>query len=166
MTSAIVGIGRPPTVLADVNAWDTSGNFRFSSRQPGTRHPFGDSNAKIFSLAGPRARDRVPCAPTRVPQLLTTAFPSGFVRHPSVRSWIGSIFQAMASAIPPEATAPRSAAPWSQRAASSDGSPQKPANSSGHVGKGLIPGAVHYIVEDQPEEVTALIKHYAAIPSE
>ncbi len=33
---------------------------------------------------GPRARDRVLSSPTRVPKLLTAAFPSGFVRHPSV----------------------------------------------------------------------------------
>lgn len=40
------------------------------------------------------------------------------------------------------------------------------ANGCRHVETGLIPGAVHYIVEDQPERVTALIERYAAIPSE
>lgn len=40
------------------------------------------------------------------------------------------------------------------------------ANGCQHVETGLIPGAVHYIVEDQPAEVTGLIERYAAAGSE
>ncbi len=35
-----------------------------------------------------------------------------------------------------------------------------------HVETGLIPGTVHYVVEDQPEEVTDLIERYASLHSE
>ena len=35
-----------------------------------------------------------------------------------------------------------------------------------HVNTGLIPGAVHYIVEDQPAEVAELIERYAAMQPE
>ena len=51
-------------------------NFRFRSQQPNNIYYFGASSASLFSLAGPTARHIVPCAPTRVPRLLTTAFPS------------------------------------------------------------------------------------------
>ena len=34
-------------------------------------------------------------------------------------------------------------------------------NGCRHVNTGLIPGAVHYIVEDQPAEVAELIERYA-----
>lgn len=40
------------------------------------------------------------------------------------------------------------------------------ANGCQHVETGLIPGAVHYIVEDQPAEVAGLIERYAAAGSE
>lgn len=40
------------------------------------------------------------------------------------------------------------------------------ANGCRDVETGLIPGAVHYIVEDQPDEVTALIKRHSNAPSE
>jgi len=40
------------------------------------------------------------------------------------------------------------------------------ANGCRHVDTDLIPGAVHYVVEDQPEEVTELIERYAAARSE
>jgi pimeloyl-ACP methyl ester carboxylesterase len=33
-----------------------------------------------------------------------------------------------------------------------------------HVETGLIHGAVHYLVEDQPDQVTALIERYASLP--
>ena len=61
-------------------------NFRFSSQQPTTIYLFRDSSAGMFSLAG--SRIRVPRRES--PQLLTTAFLSGFVRHLSVPSclWI------------------------------------------------------------------------------
>ena len=38
----------------------------------------------IFLWLGPGARDRALSTPSRVPKLLTAAFPSAFVRHPSV----------------------------------------------------------------------------------
>jgi hypothetical protein len=60
----------------------------------------------MFSLA----RHRVPSAPTQAPQLLTTAFRSRFVRHPSVPSWLWIDFSVPAApAILPETTARRSA---------------------------------------------------------
>ena len=40
------------------------------------------------------------------------------------------------------------------------------ANGCTHVESGLIRGAVHYVVEDQPEEVTDLIERYASPPSQ
>src|ERR1019366_374110 len=66
-------------------------NFRFSSQQPHTIYPARESRALFFLWLGPGLGTRVPSAPTRVPKLLTTAFPSGFVRHPSLRCWSGSI---------------------------------------------------------------------------
>jgi hypothetical protein len=60
-------------------------------------YPVGDCSASLFTLAGPEARHRIPSAPTRVPQLLTAGFPSGFVRHPSVRFWLGIDFPAPAA---------------------------------------------------------------------
>src|ERR1039457_4013956 len=38
----------------------------------------------IFPWLGPGARDSALSTPSRVPKLLTAAFPSAFVRHPSV----------------------------------------------------------------------------------
>lgn len=35
-------------------------------------------------------------------------------------------------------------------------------NGCKHVETGLIPGAIHYVVEDQPDEVTALIEQHAS----
>src|ERR1035437_2644834 len=84
----------------------------------------------MFSLA----RHRVPSAPTRLPQVLIAAFPSGFVRHPSVSSWLWIDFPASTvPAIPPEATAQRSARAYYQTAVSSDGPPPIATNNSGHV---------------------------------
>jgi hypothetical protein len=40
----------------------------------------------LRSLLSSQAR-RIPTVPGRVPQLLTAAFPSGFVRHPCVSFW-------------------------------------------------------------------------------
>src|ERR1019366_9178400 len=57
-------------------------NFRFSSQQPHTIYPARESRALFFLWLGPGLGTRVPSAPTRVPKLLTTAFPSGFVRPP------------------------------------------------------------------------------------
>lgn len=52
------------------------------------------------------ARDKVLSAPTRIPKLLTEAFPSGFVKHLSVPWWLQIDFPvASDSAIPPEGTA-------------------------------------------------------------
>src|ERR1039458_10117815 len=68
-------------------------NFRFGSQQPHTIHPFRESSAP-FSLWGwPPGSAQGPHGPTQVPKLLTTAFPSGFVRHSSLRCWSGSIFR-------------------------------------------------------------------------
>ena len=40
------------------------------------------------------------------------------------------------------------------------------ANGCTHVETGLIPGSVHYVVEDQPETVADLIERYASAHSE
>jgi pimeloyl-ACP methyl ester carboxylesterase len=40
------------------------------------------------------------------------------------------------------------------------------ANGCTHVETGLIPGSVHYLVEDQPDTVTDLIERYASLHSE
>jgi pimeloyl-ACP methyl ester carboxylesterase len=40
------------------------------------------------------------------------------------------------------------------------------ANGCTHVATGLIPGSVHYLVEDQPETVAELIERYASLHSE
>jgi pimeloyl-ACP methyl ester carboxylesterase len=40
------------------------------------------------------------------------------------------------------------------------------ANGCTHVETGLIPGSVHYLVEDQPETVADLIERYASVHSE
>jgi pimeloyl-ACP methyl ester carboxylesterase len=40
------------------------------------------------------------------------------------------------------------------------------ANGCTQVETGLIPGAVHYVVEDQPDRVAALIARYAALPAQ
>jgi|ERR1017187_3046048 hypothetical protein len=89
-------------------------NFRFGSQQPHTIYPTRESRA-LFSLWGwPPVSAQGPHGPTQVPKLMTTAFPSGLVRHPSVPPWLWIDLSATASAIPPEATAPRSAAPYSQ----------------------------------------------------
>jgi pimeloyl-ACP methyl ester carboxylesterase len=40
------------------------------------------------------------------------------------------------------------------------------ANGCTHVETGLIPGSVHYVVEDQPETVADLIERYASVHSE
>jgi pimeloyl-ACP methyl ester carboxylesterase len=40
------------------------------------------------------------------------------------------------------------------------------ANGCSHVETGLIPGAVHYVVQDQPSQVVDLIKQYASLPSQ
>ncbi|MGB7282587.1 MAG: hypothetical protein WBE13_10025 [Candidatus Acidiferrum sp.] len=40
------------------------------------------------------------------------------------------------------------------------------ANGYTHVATGLIPGSVHYFVEDQPETVADLIERYASLHSE
>jgi pimeloyl-ACP methyl ester carboxylesterase len=37
------------------------------------------------------------------------------------------------------------------------------ANGCTHVETGLIPGSVHYVVEDQPETVADLIERYATV---
>src|ERR1039457_7143697 len=44
---------------AIVDVIDLSRNFRFSSQQPLTIYPFRDSNAQIFSLGEPKARNKV-----------------------------------------------------------------------------------------------------------
>jgi len=47
-----------------------------------------------------------PCAPTLVPQVLFTAFQSGFVRHPRGPSWRLTEFPTpTALAVPPDAKA-------------------------------------------------------------
>lgn len=40
------------------------------------------------------------------------------------------------------------------------------ANGCTHVETGLIPGSVHYLVEDQPETVADLIERYGSMHSE
>jgi pimeloyl-ACP methyl ester carboxylesterase len=40
------------------------------------------------------------------------------------------------------------------------------ANGCTHVETGLIPGSVHYLVEDQPEKVADLIERHASVHSE
>ena len=39
------------------------------------------------------------------------------------------------------------------------------ANGCTHVETGLIPGSVHYVVEDEPETVADLIERYASLHS-
>src|ERR1039457_2086877 len=68
-------------------------NFRFSFQQPPTICLTRESSALFFLWLYPGLGTRVPSAPTRIPQLLTTAFLSGFVRHPSVPFGSGSIFR-------------------------------------------------------------------------
>src|SRR5450759_3868474 len=46
---------------------DLNRNFRFSSQQPNTICPFRNSSAQIFSLAEPRARNRVQTMRMRAP---------------------------------------------------------------------------------------------------
>ena len=40
------------------------------------------------------------------------------------------------------------------------------ANGCTHVETGLIPGSVHYLVEDQPEALADLVERYASVHSE
>ena len=40
------------------------------------------------------------------------------------------------------------------------------ANGCTHVETGLIPGGVHYVVEDQPEAVAGLIERHASLHSQ
>ncbi len=69
---------------------------------------------------------------------LTTAFLYGFSDTSPTLPLDRFPRPATASAIPPEATVPRSAAPYAQRAASSDGSPPARASSSGHVSRPAV----------------------------
>jgi hypothetical protein len=60
--------------------------FPFWLRTVRSYIPFRGFPHIIIFLGRPRTRDTAPSGPMRVPQLLTTAFPSGLVRHPSVPS--------------------------------------------------------------------------------
>src|ERR1019366_10070199 len=63
-------------------------NFRFSSQQPLTIYPFRDSNAQIFSLAEPRARNRVQTMRMRAPNCWSR--PSHLVLSDTPPSPLGS----------------------------------------------------------------------------
>src|ERR1039457_5017734 len=114
----------------------------------------------MFSLA----RHRLPSAPTRVPQLLTA--PSHTVLSDTPPSALGSgtIFRLpAASATPPEATARQSAAPYSQRAASSDGSLPARASSSVHVSPAVRPSSPAFAADSStPSSRFALVTPAAA----
>src|ERR1019366_5333384 len=96
----------------------------------------------IFSLAGPRARHQGPVCPNASPQTADHGLPIRFCQTPlpSLLVWID--FPApTASAIPPEATAQRSAGAYCQTTVSSDGSPPTAANNSGHVSPAVHPSS-------------------------
>src|ERR1035441_4547297 len=63
-------------------------NFRFSSPRPLTIYPFRDSNAQIFSLAEPRARNRVQTMRMRAPNCWSR--PSHLVLSDTPPSPLGS----------------------------------------------------------------------------
>jgi len=99
-------------------------NFRFSSRTALHYIPIEGFQRMIIFFGRAQGARQGPVCPNLSPATLVTAFPSGFVRHSSVPFWLWIDFPAStASAIPPGATAQRSAGAYCQTTVSSDGSP-------------------------------------------
>ena len=88
------------------------------------------------------ARHSVPSAPTRAPRCWSRPSHPVLLDTPPSRSWLWTDFPApAASAIPPEATARRSAGAYCQTTVSSDGSPPTAANNTGHVSPAVRPSS-------------------------